>query len=112
MSDKNSTLKPLAAAIGVAFVSSLAFSGTLMANENPFAMADLESGYMLADAHEGEEGKCGEDKGEEGKCGEGKCGEDKGEDGKCGEGKCGEDKGEEGKCGEDKGEEASGDENS
>ncbi len=111
MSDKNSTLKPLAAAIGVAFVSTMAFSGTVMADENPFAMADLDSGYMLAGDEKGEEGKCGEgkcgeDKGEEGKCGEGKCGEgkcgeDKGEEGKCGEGKCGEDKGEEGSCGED-----------
>ncbi|HET6565784.1 MAG TPA: hypothetical protein VFG52_10260 [Xanthomonadales bacterium] len=91
MSDKKSTLKPLAAAIGVAFVTTVAFSGNLMADENPFAMADLDSGYMLA----------GDEKGEEGKCGEGKCGEDKGEEGKCGEGKCGEDKGEEGSCGED-----------
>jgi len=111
MTDKNAILKPLAAAIGVAFVSSVAFSSTSFASENPFAMADLESGYMLA-GDKGEEGTCGEDKGEEGKCGEGKCGEDKGEEGKCGEGKCGEDKGEEGKCGEgkcgeDKGEEGS-----
>ena len=84
MSDKNTILKPLAAAIGVAFISSVAFSSTTFASDNPFAMADLDSGYMLADRHEGEEGKCGE----------GKCGEDKGEEGKCGEGKCGEDKGE------------------
>jgi uncharacterized low-complexity protein len=98
MTDKKMTLKPIAAAIGVAFVSSIAFSSTAIADENPFAMTDLETGYMLADRH---------GDGEEGKCGEGKCGEDKGEDGKCGEGKCGEDKGEEGKCGEDKGEEGS-----
>jgi uncharacterized low-complexity protein len=113
MSDKNTLLKPIAAAIGVAFVSSVAFSSASFANENsgdnPFAMTDLSSGYMLAgdEGHEGEEGKCGEgkcgeDKGKEGKCGEGKCGEgkcgeDKGKEGKCGEGKCGE-----GKCGEDK----------
>jgi uncharacterized low-complexity protein len=98
MSDKNTLLKPIAAAIGVAFVSSVAFSSTGFANQNPggnpFAMTDLSSGYMLAgeEGHDGEEGKCGE-----GKCGEGKCGEDKAAEGKCGEGKCGE-----GKCGEDK----------
>lgn len=112
MSDKNTILKPIAAAIGVAFVSSMAFSSASFASDNPFAMTDLDSGYMLA-GDKGEEGKCGEDKGEEGKCGEGKCGEDKGEEGKCGEGKgeegkCGEGKGEEGKCGEDKGDGASG----
>lgn len=64
---------------------------------NPFAMADLASGYQI----DAPEGKCGE-----GKCGEGKCGADKKSEpeGKCGEGKCGaEKKGEqEGKCGGDK----------
>ena len=93
MTDKKMILKPIAAAIGVAFVSSIAFSSTAVADENPFAMADLESGYMLAGDGDREEGKCGE-----GKCGEGKCGEDKGE-----EGSCGEDKGEEGSCGGDRG---------
>jgi uncharacterized low-complexity protein len=85
MSDKKTILKPIAAAIGVAFVSSVAFSSSSFASDNPFAMTDLDSGYMLA-----------VDKGEEGKCGEGKCGEDKGE-----EGSCGEDKGAEGSGGED-----------
>jgi uncharacterized low-complexity protein len=107
MADKTIITKPVAAAVGVAFISSLAVSTSAVAADNPFAMADLDSGYLLAGNHEGEEGKCGE-KGEEGKCGEkaaeGKCGE-KGEEGKCGEkgeeGKCGE-KGEEGKCGEGK----------
>jgi uncharacterized low-complexity protein len=110
MAIKKQIIKPVAAAVGVAFVSSLAISATAHADENPFAMSDLDTGYMLAAHHgKGEEGKCGEgkcgeghgddDKGEEGKCGEGKCGEghgddDKGEEGKCGEGKCGE-----GKCG-------------
>lgn len=111
MTDKNMMLKPIAAAIGIAFVSSVAFSSTAIASDNPFAMADLDSGYMLAGDTKGEEGKCGEGKGEEGKCGEGKgeegkCGEDKGEEGSCGEakgkeGSCGEDKGKEGSCGED-----------
>jgi uncharacterized low-complexity protein len=100
MADKTLITKPVAAALGVAFVSSLAVSTSAVADDNPFAMADLDSGYLLADSHEGEEGKCGEgkcgEKGEEGSCGE------KGEEGSCGEkgeeGKCGE-KGEEGKCG-------------
>jgi len=102
MSDKTMLIKPVAAAVGVAFVASLAVSSTAAASDNPFAAADLDSGYLLA----GDEG------GEEGKCGEGKCGEGKGEEGSCGEGKgeegsCGEGKGEEGSCGEEKGEEGS-----
>jgi uncharacterized low-complexity protein len=71
------------------------------AGDNPFAMNDLNSGYMqVASA---KDGKCGE-----GKCGDGmkkkkdekgKCGEAKGKkEGKCGEGKQKE-KGKEGKCG-------------
>jgi len=111
MADRSHSLKPIAAVVGVAFVSSLALSQPLQANENPFSAADLDTGYMLAsETPKGEEGSCGENKGEDGKCGEGKCGEaegeSKGEDGKCGEGKCGEakdeSKGEEGKCGEGK----------
>ncbi|MDT8387981.1 MAG: hypothetical protein RQ736_10730 [Thiogranum sp.] len=102
-------LKPVAAAIGAAFVTSLAGASVAHAAENPFAMTELSSGYTVADAHM-TEGKCGEGKcGEaaaatdadhketaEGKCGEGKCGEamkdaDTKEpaEGKCGEGKCG-----------------------
>ena len=100
-------VKPVAAAVGVAFVSSLAVSSTAVAADNPFEATDLNDGYMLAGGEKGEEGKCGE-----GKCGgdkgeEGSCGDDKGEEGKCGEGKCGGDKGEEGSCGGDKGEEGS-----
>ncbi len=105
MSKKTLNIKPIAAAVGVAFVTSMAISGHALASENPFEAADLDRGYMLAEGHDkGEEGKCGEGKcgeeGDEGKCGEGKCGEE-GEEGKCGEGKCGEE-GEEGKCGEGK----------
>jgi uncharacterized low-complexity protein len=85
MADKTITTKSVAAAVGVAFVSSLAASTA--AADNPFELTELDSGYMLADSHEGEEGKCGE-KGEEGACGE------KGQEGKCGEGKCGADEGE------------------
>ena len=81
MADKTLITKPVTAALGVAFVSSLAVSTTAVADDNPFAMADLDSGYLLAGGHEGEEGKCGE----------GKCGGEKATstEGKCGEGKCG-----------------------
>ena len=106
---KKSTLKPLAVAMGAAFVTSLAGTNVANAAENPFAMSELSSGYMVAEAAEGkcggekkaaEEGKCGGEKkaAEEGKCGEGKCGGEKkaAEEGKCG----GEKKAaEEGKCG-------------
>jgi uncharacterized low-complexity protein len=108
MAIKSNVVRPVAAAIGVAFVSSLVVSTSISADDNPFSAADLDTGYMLAAHHEkDEEGKCGE-----GKCGEGKCGEDKGEEGSCGEekgeeGSCGEEKGEEGSCGEEKGEEGS-----
>jgi len=102
MPEKTMLIKPVAAAVGFAFVSSLTITSTVAASDNPFAAADLDSGYLFAGEGDTQEGKCGEDKGEDGKCGEGKCGENKGEDGKCGEGKCGENKGEEGKCGEGK----------
>jgi uncharacterized low-complexity protein len=84
-----STLKPLAVAMGAAFVTSLACTPVANAAENPFAMTELTSGYMVADSKM--EGKCGGDKKghEEGKCGGDKKGH---EEGKCGEGKCGGDK--------------------
>ena len=117
MANKTMIVKPVAAAVGVAFVSSLAVSSTVVADDNPFTATDLDNGYLMAGGDKGKEGKCGEgkcggDKGEEGSCGEkgeeGSCGE-KGEEGSCGEkgeeGSCGE-KGEEGSCGE-KGEEGS-----
>jgi uncharacterized low-complexity protein len=99
MTQKTISIKPVAAAVGVAFVTSLIISSAALAADNPFTMIDLDSGYLLAGDEKGEEGKCGE-----GKCGEGKCGGEakgahghaKGEEGKCGEGKCGE-----GKCGSD-----------
>jgi uncharacterized low-complexity protein len=113
MSDK-STIKPLALAAGAAFITSLASTTVANAAENPFAMSELSSGYMVADAAEGKcgEGKCGgaakateegaakaTEEGaaktaEEGKCGEGKCGgaAKTAEEGKCGEGKCGGEK--------------------
>jgi len=101
---------------GIALLPSLASADT-----NPFAAAELSSGYMqLAEGKCGEmkgdkEAKCGEEmKGEhEAKCGEdmktekeGKCGENMKteKEGKCGEAKCGADKKtkKEGKCGEGK----------
>jgi uncharacterized low-complexity protein len=104
MSEKT-TLKPLAIALGAAFVTSLASIPVANAAENPFAMSELSSGYMVADSHMegGDKGKA------EGKCGEGKCGGEKKmeKEGKCGEGKCGGAKTEgkaeaEGKCGGEK----------
>jgi len=96
---KSTSMKPLALAMGAAFVTSLAGATVANAAENPFSMTELSSGYMVAegDMKEGKcgEGKCGEGKAKkmkEGKCGEGKCGEGKAEkmkEGKCGEGKCG-----------------------
>ena len=85
--------KPLAAALGAAFLAST-LAPLATAEVNPFSAQQLSGGYDLANY----------DKHEEGKCGEGKCGDDKSEgEGKCGEGKCGDDKAEgEGKCGEGK----------
>ena len=97
---KETTLKPIAAALGTTFAVSLALSPVANAADNPFSMTELsQGGYMVADSHGGEgtcgEGKCGEDKEGEGSCGEdkegeGSCGEDKEGEGKCGEGKCGD----------------------
>jgi uncharacterized low-complexity protein len=93
---QESTKKPLAIALGAAFVTTLAATPVANAADNPFAMSELSSGYMVAEMAEGKcgEGKCGGAKSEaEGKCGEGKCGGDKkATEGKCGEGKCGGDK--------------------
>ena len=85
-------MKPIAAAVGTAFVASLATASVAQADDNLFVTEDLDQGYDLLAQAEGKcgEGKCGGDKEAEGKCGEGKCGGDKEEaEGKCGEGKCG-----------------------
>ena len=105
----NHLKKPLAAALGAAFLAT-AVAPLASADVNPFAATQLSSGYDLANygSHEGKcgEGKCGGDKAmkkakshAEGKCGEGKCGGDKAmkkakshAEGKCGEGKCGSSK--------------------
>ena len=70
---KKIAIKPLAVALGTVFTVSLANIAITNAAENPFAMSELSSGYMVAGMAEG---KCGE-----GKCGAGK---DKGAEGKCG----------------------------
>ena len=101
--------KPLAAALGAAFLAT-AVAPLALSDTNPFAAQQLSGGYDLVNYAEGKcgEGKCGEGKAKsEGKCGEGKCGEGKAKaEGKCGEGKakaegkCGEGKAKaEGKCG-------------
>jgi uncharacterized low-complexity protein len=90
-------VKPVTAAVGAAFVTSLASVSFADVQDDPFAVAELDAGYdLVANAEEGKcgEGKCGEGKDGEGKCGEDKDGDDKDGEGKCGEGKCGE-----GKCG-------------
>lgn len=105
----NNSRKPLAAAVGAAFMVSVAVSPLAFAGENPFQVTQLGTGYNLAAKAEGEgkcgEGKCGEGKAamkaEEGKCGEGKAAMKAGE-GKCGEGKAAAAKTAEGKCGEGK----------
>ncbi len=86
--------KPLAVALGAAFLAS-SIAPLATAEVNPFSAQQLSGGYDLANYGKHGEGKCGE-----GKCGEGKCGEGKSDgEGKCGEGKCGEGKCGEGKCG-------------
>ena len=62
----NLKIKPIAAAVGTAFVASLANAHHADTDSNPFAANALDQGYvLLAKGHS------------EGKCGEGKCGEDK-----------------------------------
>ncbi|MEF8794314.1 hypothetical protein [Thiohalorhabdus sp.] len=101
-------------ALGATVAGGLALApASSLAATSPFQVAELESGYMVADSHKGEEGQCagmgtGEEKGQEGNCAgmdkddakdeaEGNCAakdkaedkaKDKGGEGKCGEGKC------------------------
>jgi uncharacterized low-complexity protein len=90
------TKSTLSIALGSVFVASVAASSVAGAAQNPFQMASLDKGYMVAAAETAKDGKM-----KEGKCGEGKCGsmkvkeikpsDDKAKmkEGKCGEGKCG-----------------------
>ena len=104
----NKTLKNLGLAMGAA--AAMGMSGAAGADQNPFAVEAMESGYMQVAMMEGKcgnmmkkggeatdkkmEGKCGnmkkeDKKGTEGKCGNMMKGKKKGMEGKCGEGKCG-----------------------
>lgn len=51
---KNHVATPLAAAIGVAFVTGLAAAPQARAQENPFRLTQLSQGYMVASAAEGQ----------------------------------------------------------
>ncbi len=118
---KSQTKKPLAVAIGSAFAVSLAASPIVNAEQNPFSMNELFSGYQVADmegncgGNKNKEANCGGKKGKESNCGskmnkaeegEGNCGAQKKarKEGQCGEAKCGgnmknADKSKEGNCG-------------
>ena len=95
--------KPLAVALGAAFLAS-AVVPMASAEVNPFSAQQLSGGYDLPNYGGHKEGGCGE-----GKCG-GADGEKADGEGKCGEGKCGEGKKAhgEGKCGGAEGEKADG----
>ena len=102
--------KPLAAALGAAFLAS-SVAPLVAAEANPFSAQHLNGGYDLPSYDKDAEGGCGGAKGGEGSCGgekggEGSCG-DKGGEGSCGgdqggDGSDGDAKGGEGKCGEGK----------
>lgn len=70
------TMKPLAAAVGAAFMASAIVIPMASASDNPFQLNQLSGGYNLATKAEGE-GKCGEGKAAAKADGEGKCGEGK-----------------------------------
>jgi uncharacterized low-complexity protein len=104
------TSRTLKFALGATVAGGLAAApATGLADGNPFRVAELDSGYMVAESDKGEGGQCagmatGEEKGQEGNCAgmgsgkdkdkaEGKCAgkdksDNKGGEGKCGEGKC------------------------
>lgn len=98
----------IALAASAVLTAGFALSPTLASADtaNPFASAELSSGYMqlaegkCGDMKKDHEAKCGADmkdkakKMKEGKCGEAKCGADKKskKEGKCGEAKCGANK--------------------
>jgi uncharacterized low-complexity protein len=87
--------KPLAAALGAAFLAT-SVAPLATAAANPFSAQQLNGGYDLPNFDKHEEGSCGD------KAGEGSCG-DKAKEGSCGEkakeGSCG-DKAKEGSCGD------------
>ena len=81
MTNKKSTLS---LALGTVFVASMAASSVAGAAQNPFAMASLDKGYMVAEADMAKDGNM-----KPGKLKDSKMSDDKMKDGKCGEGKCG-----------------------
>ena len=95
---KNTVKKSLSVAMGATLVAAMSASPAANADESPFGMQSLKSGYTLvAENEDHDEGKAKEAKCGEGKCGEGKMNKMK-KEGKCGEGKMNM----EGKCGEGK----------
>jgi len=107
---KNTMKKSLSVAMGATFAAAMAASPIANADESPFGMQALQSGYLQVAEADSDDGKMNM----EGKCGEGKAKMKK--EGKCGEGKCGEGKmkadgkmNKEGKCGGSKPEEKAGD---
>ena len=101
--------KTLNLMLGGAFAASLATASLASAAGNPFALTPLDSGYMVADHHEGDgkmqDGKCGSGmKDKEGNCSS----EMKGKEGSCSaekktrEGSCSSDKMKEGSCSSEK----------
>ncbi len=88
----NTSKTAIALAIGGAFVASIATT-QVSAATNPFALKALTSGYMVADAKDMKDGKCGT-----GKCGAAKSEKmEKGAEASCGSEKMG-DKMKEGSC--------------
>jgi uncharacterized low-complexity protein len=72
----NNTKKPLASLIGATIVTTLSAAGTAHAAQNPFALKEMSSGYMVAEGEvSAPGGQVVPAKGKaEGACGEGKCG--------------------------------------
>jgi len=93
---KKSVKKSLSVAMGATFLAAMSATPVANADENPFGMQSLKSGYMHVAQNDDDD--AGKEKAKEAKCGEGKCGEGKMKK----EGKCGEGKAKEGKCGEGK----------
>ena len=93
----NTSKKAIALAIGGAFVASMATTQVSAATNNPFALKALTSGYMVADAKEMKDGKCGT-----GKCGADKAKMNAEKTEKAAEASCSADKAKEGSCHADK----------
>ena len=99
----NETNRKLQFALGATVAGGLALTSTTgLADSDPFQVAELDTGYMVADSHKGEEGQCaGKSKAKEGEC----AGKDKDREKTKSEGQCAgkskeqsEEKGAEGQC--------------